>query len=48
MKRKAAELEVLAKESSDVYMSLKQQAALGQSPLMILDLHARRTECFGK
>jgi hypothetical protein len=46
IKRKAAELEVLVKESSDVFMTLKQQLALGQNPLMILNLYARRTMLF--
>jgi hypothetical protein len=44
IKRKAAELEGLVKENSDVSMTLKQQLALGQNPLMILDLYARRTK----
>jgi hypothetical protein len=43
IKRKAAELEVLVKESLDVFMTLKQQLALRQNPLMVLDLYARRT-----
>ncbi|QHN04776.1 DUF4365 domain-containing protein [Granulicella sp. WH15] len=43
IKRKAAELEVLVKENSDVFMTLKQQVALGQNPLMVLNLYARRT-----
>jgi len=48
IKRKAAELEILSKESSDVHMSLKQHVAHAYNLLMILDLYARRTSLLRK